>query len=329
MTVQTEDMPNTAASEAEPVSRAGQGGGNGTNKRSLAYRMKKGWKGYLFILPLLFFLLLFSYYPAISGIYHSFFDWRDTGESVFIGFENYATFLWGEEAAIFWESCLTMFILLIPKLIINIVVPLVGALLIFYLTSKKARSVYRLWLLIPMVAPGVVTTLIWEYIYDPNYGIITAIYKLFGGEPVDWLNDPDTVIAAVIFMGFPWISGTNVLIYTSALNSVSPEVRESARLDGAGTMCIIFKIDLPLIFEQIRFFLINGLIVGIQDYSVQFLLTNGGPGYKTMVPGFLMYQKAFTEGRMGYASAIGTFLFVLIMILTLVSFRIKRKEDVL
>lgn len=296
-------------------------------KRTLWREMKRSYKAYLFLFPLFFFLLLFSYYPAISGIYHSFFNWKDTGEATFIGFENFRRFFFGEDAAVFWNSCLTMLILMIPKLIINIFVPLVVAELIFNLKSDKGKSLYRLWVLIPMVAPGVVTTLIWQYIYDPNNGIMTAIYQLFGGHPVDWLNDQSTVIFAIIFMGFPWIGGTNVLIYLSGLNSVSSEVRESARLDGAGTMRIIFSIDLPLIFEQIRFFLINGLIALIQDYSVQFLITNGGPGYKTMVPGFFMYQKAFTDGEMGYASAIGTFLFALIMVLTLISFKIGKKKE--
>lgn len=170
-------------------------------------------------------------------------------------------------------------------------------------------------------------TLIWDYIYDPNFGILTAIWQMVGGEPVDWLHNSNTVIPAIIFMGFPWIGGTNVLIYISGLNAVSAEARESARLDGAGTFQIIWNIDLPQIAGQMRFFLINGLIGGIQDYSVQFLLTDGGPGYDTMVPGYYMYQAAFQSGRMGFASAIGTFLFVVIMIFTLLSFKIGKKGE--
>ena len=282
-------------------------------------------KAYLFLLPLFFFLITFSYYPAISGIYHSFFDWKDSGEATFIGVANYAEFL--KDTEVFWPSCLTMLKIMIPKLIINIFVPLVIAEMIFNLTSDKAKSAYRLWVLIPMVAPGVVTTLIWDYIYDPNFGIITAIWELFGGEPIHWLNDPRTVIPAIIFMGFPWIGGTNVLIYTSGLNAISSEARESARLDGAGTFAIIWYIDLPQMLGQIRFYLINGLISGMQDYSIQFLLTNGGPGYETMVPGYYMYQAAFQSGRMGFASAIGTFLFVMVMILTLISFKVGKKEE--
>ena len=84
---------------------------------------------------------------------------------------------------------------------------------------------------------------------------------------------------------------------------------------------------MPQIFGQVKFFLINGLIAGIQDYSVQFLLTEGGPGYDTMVPGYYMYQAAFQSGRMGYASAIGTFLFAVIMLFTLLAFRLGKKNQ--
>ena len=86
-------------------------------------------KAYAFLLPLFFFLLLFSYYPAFSGIYHSFFDWKDIGESSFIGFANYVELFTDTE--VFWPSCLTLLKIMIPKLIINIVVPLVIAEMIF------------------------------------------------------------------------------------------------------------------------------------------------------------------------------------------------------
>ena len=91
-------------------------------------------------------------------------------------------------------------------------------------------------------------------------------------------------------------------------------------------MQIILHIDLPEIMGQIRFFLINGIIVLIQDYSIQFLLTDGGPGYDTMVPGYYMYQAAFQSGRMGFASAIGTFLFLLILGLTIVAFKMGQEK---
>lgn len=294
--------------------------------RTLAMSIHKNRTSYLYLLPLFFFLILFSYYPAFSGIYHSFFDWKDSGEATFIGIANYVEFL--TDTTVFWPSVLTMIKIMVPRLIINITVPLIVAEMIFNVKSEKMKSFYRIAVMIPIVAPGVVTTLIWAYIYDPNYGLLSAVVQLFGGKTVDWLNDPQTVIWAIIFMGFPWVSGTNTLIYLSGLNAISPDCREAARVDGASTFRVIFSIDIPQVIGQVRFFLINGFIVLIQDYSIQFLLTNGGPGYETMVPGYYMYQAAFQSGRMGFASAIGTFLFVIIMGLTLLSFWASRKKEI-
>ena len=156
--------------------------------------------------------------------------------------------------------------------------------------------------------------------YDPNNGLLTALLRAFGvldgGAVIDWLGDPQWVIFSVIFMGFPWIGGTAVLIYMSGLMNIPTEVVESSLLDGCSTLRRVFVIDLPTIIGQVRYFLIMGIIGALQDYSLQLMLTGGGPGYSTMVPGYYMYLEAFTANRMGYACAIGTSLFVMIFIIT-------------
>jgi len=273
---------------------------------------------------LFFFLFLFAYYPAFSGLYHSFFNWTDTS-SKFIGFGNFTELFTDTE--VFLPSLLTMLKIMLPKIAIGVVAPLIAALLIFNIKGFKAQGIYRLLVLLPIVAPGVVGTLIWGYIYDPNYGLMTAIYKLVGGGTVDWLGNTRTVIPAIIFMGFPWIGGTAVLIYLSGLMAINISIRESARLDGAGLFTRLFLIDLPLIIGQIRYFLIFGIIGGLQDYGVQFLITKGGPGVDSMVPGYYMYQQAFTSGRLGYACAIGTFLFTLTLTFSLLSFKLGRRTN--
>jgi ABC-type sugar transport system permease subunit len=166
--------------------------------------------------------------------------------------------------------------------------------------------------------------------YDPHYGPITVLARLLGlmGEDqiISWLNDPKTVIPAIIFLGFPWISGTNVLIYMSGLMNVSTELIESSRLDGANIIQRIMKIDIPMLTGQIKFFLIFGIIGGLQDYGIQIILTNGGPGYTTYVPGYYMYLQAFNNGRMGYASTIGAVLFFAILLLTVVNYRFFKSD---
>ncbi len=295
-------------------------------KNSIFKEIYKARLAYLFLLPLFAGLILFSYYPAFSGLYHSLFDWDSVGNATFIGINNFKELF---QDKVFLDSIPVMFTLMIPKLLIGIVVPLIIAEIIYYFTSKRAQYWYRVLILLPMVAPGVVYTLIWEYIYDPNYGLMTQLCSLFGigNGTIDWLGNPSLVIFSVIFMGFPWIGGTSVLIYMSGLMNISTEIVESSVLDGASTFRRILKIDLPMIMGQVRYFLIFGIIGGLQDYGVQIVLTKGGPGYSTMVPGYYMFTQAFDAGRMGYASAIGTVLFTAIMLITLLTFRFVRSKD--
>jgi raffinose/stachyose/melibiose transport system permease protein len=296
--------------------------------RNLYGELWKGRKAYLFLSPLFIGLLIFCYYPPFSGIYHSFFDWDSVGKSEFIGWGNYRELFQDE---IFLNSIPTAFIILIPRLIIAIIVPLIMAELIFSVTKKKMQSIYRILILLPIVAPGVVGLLIWKFIYDPTSGMAIGLMKLLGiadqATVINWLGDPGLVIFSVIFMGFPWIGGTSVLIYMAGLMNISTEVIESAQLDGAGMWRRIWSIDIPHVMGQIRFFLIFGIISGLQDFGIQIVLTNGGPGYSTYVPGYYMYVEAFTAGRMGYASTIGTVMFAAIFVLSLVAFRMMKSDS--
>lgn len=173
-------------------------------RQSLLWRIWHARMGYLFILPLMVGLAMFSYYPAFSGIYHSFFDWDSVGRAEFIGLQNYKE-LWQDE--VFLQSFATMAKIQLPKLVIGVVVPLVMAELIFNLTSRRAQYWYRILILFPIVTPGVVSTLIWKYMYDPNNGLLTALLRAFGildaSHVIDWLGDPQWVIFAVIFMASP------------------------------------------------------------------------------------------------------------------------------
>lgn len=295
---------------------------------SILQNIWKGRKAYLFLTPLFVGLIIFCYYPPVLGIYRSFFDWNGVGEATFIGLDNFKRLLHDK---IFLNSIPTMAYIMLPRLLISIVVPLVMAELIFGVSSKKAQSKYRIAILLPIVAPGVVGLLIWKSIFDPASGLMTAIVKLMGFAPanglINWLGDPDLVIFSIVFMGFPWIGGTSVLIYMSGLMNISGEVIESAKLDGANTWHRIRYIDLPLLTGQIKFFLIFGIIGGLQDYGTQIVLTSGGPGYATYVPGYYMYTQAFSAGNMGYASAIGTTIFVFIFVFTLLAFRMMKDSN--
>ena len=137
------------------------------------------WKSknaYLFILPLFTGLIIFSYDPAFSSIYHSFFEWDILGNKEFIGFENFKNLL---KDPIFLNSIPAMLKLMVPKILISVVVPLIFAEMIVSVKSEKLQSIYRVIVLLPMVAPAVVGTLLWKDIYDPSQGLAVALCRLF------------------------------------------------------------------------------------------------------------------------------------------------------
>jgi ABC-type sugar transport system permease subunit len=298
------------------------------SKNSLSYRVWKARKAYLFLLPLFIGLIIFSYYPPILGIFRSFFDWNGINTGKYVGVDNYKRLASDQ---IFLNSLPSMLKIMLPKLVIGIVVPLVMAEMIFYIRNVRLKTFYRVAILLPIVAPGTVGALIWKNIFDPNRGLLTSILRALGvmgkTQVIDWLGSVNAVIPSIIFMGFPWIGGTSVLIYMSGLMSISSEVIEASRLDGCSTFRRIISIDLPNIIGQIRYFLVFGIIGGLQDYSIQIVLTGGGPGYTTYVPGYYMYIQAFTSGNMGYACAIGTTIFLIIALITLLTFKVMDKAQ--
>lgn len=127
-------------------------------------------------------------------------------------------------------------------------------------------------------------------------------------------------------MGFPWVDGFGLLIYTAGLQSIPSETVEAAHIDGASALRAFFAVQIPQIVGQVRLMWVLAIINGIQNFTQVLILTNGGPGYTTEVPGLLMYNEAFGYGRMGRACAIGTAIFLVILILTFINLRIIRSN---
>ena len=280
---------------------------------------------YLFLLPTLVFLLVFSYYPPLFAIYNSFFQWDGFRNRIFVGLDNFKEILSDD---IFINSIGNLFTLLGFRLIIGLSVPLFVAELIFNLRRDRARYWYRLLFVIPMVVPGLVMTFMWRFILDPNVGLANAILEFIGGESwrQPWLGSSKTVLISFMLIGFPYVSGVNVLIYLAGLQNIPQEIFDATRVDGATGLKRFFGVDLPLVMGQVKLLLILGVIGGLQAYQEQLILTNGGPGYSSMMPGLVMYHEAFSYSRIGYASAIGLLMFLVILGVTYLNMRYVRSS---
>ena len=274
---------------------------------------------YLYLFPTFFLLMVFNYYPSASAVYHSFFNW-DGVNSIFIGFGNYIELINDE---FFLASALNMLKLLIFGLIIGTIVPFSIAELVFSLRSMKAKYWWRVLFVAPMVVPGMVVLLLWQFIYDPQVGLLNAILHGIGLAKLQqgWLINMDIALYSLMFLGFPWVNGTAVLIYYAGLGGISSEVLDAARVDGVIGIRRIFLIDLPLIMGQVKLMIILGIIGGVQGFVGSLVLTNGGPAGATMVPALYLYRAAFTFGRMGFACAIGVMIFVALLVVTYINLK--------
>lgn len=280
---------------------------------------------YLFLIPTFAFLIVFSYYPPLFAIYNSFFQWNGFSERIFVGLTNYVQLF---QDTRFVGSISNLLILLCWGLAIGLSVPLIVAEMIFNLKSSKASYFYRLMFIVPMVVPGLVGTFLWRFILDPNVGLLNAILEAIAGPSArqPWLGGTKTALLSFMIMGFPWISGTNVLIYLAGLQGISTEVMDACKIDGAIGITRFLQVDLPLIMGQVKLLLILGIIGGLQSYTSQLVLTNGGPGYATMMPGLVMYQEAFQYNRIGYANAIGVITFLVILFFTYLNMKYVRSS---
>jgi raffinose/stachyose/melibiose transport system permease protein len=302
------------------------------------------WKLYLFVVPSLAMILTFSYFPAFSAVYHSFYDWRGGDSKEWVGAENF------ERAAMDSQlgyAFVVVFILIIANLF-KMVPSIAMAVVIHRLKSEKWQYWYRVLLVVPMIVPGLVTLFIWKFFFDPNFGPLNAILDVTGlkagliwldahllgwdvfaeGRPIPWLSSPHLIVPSMIIWGFPWIGAVGVLIFLAGLQSIGTDVYEAADLDGVTPFQKFLYIEFPLILTQVRLMLILMMIGTLQGFGLQLLLLGpeGGPSGAGMVPGLYMYNRAFSAGEFGYACAIGMILFVFILVLTFINNKYVRVQ---
>jgi raffinose/stachyose/melibiose transport system permease protein len=259
---------------------------------------------------------------------HAFTSWDGASPAVFVGLDNFGQMLSDPQMQVGFQNVLkiTAFALLV-----ELTIPLGVAKLILVLRSTRRQHLARVLFLMPLIVPQVVIYLLWEFLYDPNVGLLNAtLSALHLGGQVDWLGDPTIALYAIMATGagvvapFPFVDGFALLIFTAGLQAIPHEVLEAAQLDGANALIRFWRVEVPLIMGQLRLISILTIVASVQQYTAVLILTGGGPGFATYVPGYSMYNNAFYFNRMGYACAIGTALFLVILILTIINFRFLR-----
>jgi len=265
---------------------------------------------FLFLLPGILLILIFRYYPFFSAIYHSFTEWNAL-ESHFIGLNNYVK-LFNDDY--FWLSLKNVFVYVFLRIVIITLMSIVGAELVYNISSKKISYFWRYIFILPMVIPASVTLLLWKFIYS-SLGILNQFLGIIGINTfTNWLGNSSTALIAVAFVGFPFLSTAQFLITVSALQNIDISLIDASKIDGANLVERIFWIDLPLIKDKIILTMILTFIWDFQAAQNFLILTQGGPGRSTLVPGLYVYQAAFEYSQFGYSCAIGVIMSIIIFI---------------
>lgn len=291
---------------------------------------RQAWKArvaYLFALPAIGFILLFSYYPAAMSFYYSLTNYSLRSVTKWVGLDNYETILFNDPY--FRIGVQNMLVITITSVIKTLTVPLLIAELIFWLRNHWHSYIFRTLFILPTVVPGLVFTLMWRQIYDPDTGLINEVLGAIGLEQwqTAWLGNPDTALWAIIGVGFPWVDAFALLILLGGLLNINGDYFDAAKVDGASVWQRFRNIDLPLLVPQFRILLFFAITGTIQGFVSIFVLTRGGPGMTTYIPALQMYMR-ISDGDFGYASAVGVILFLVILVATFVVLRIRRNDGV-
>ncbi len=278
-----------------------------------------------FILPCLLGLIVFTYLPILASFGLSFSYWNLLGEPQWVGLANYQAVI---QDPIFWTTFWNTWGFVLASGVLEVVLGLLLAVWIFQLLRGQAwfRSLYFM----PYITPMVSITLVFGWIYDPQFGLLNAAIQtvdVFGlmKEPVAWLQDPKTAMASVVMLRVWKNVGYNVLLFLAALGNLPSDLEESAHLDGASSWQIFWRITLPLISPTLFFVLVMTMINAFQVFDSIYLLTQGGPQHATEVLVYWMFKNAFEFYKIGPASAIAYILFWVILALTALQWQIRKR----
>lgn len=286
-------------------------------KKSLAASRRR-W-GVVFILPQLVSLICFGIIPIVIAFILSFYEWNGFTIPEFIGIENFITVLKDPDMWTAVRNTLVYTVIYVPCSII------LALLLAVVLNKVAGKLIYRAVFFLPQIVTSVGIAVVWSWIYQPQFGILNMVLRFFGFEGREWLRDPSTAMGAVIVMSIWWGLGYNIVLFLAGLQNVPSTYIDAAKIDGATSKDIFLHITVPLISPTTLLVTITTMIDSFQVFDQMFLLTNGGPAKSTYTIALHIYQTAFSEYEMGQASTISLFLFVVIVAISALQFKLSNK----
>lgn len=275
---------------------------------------RREWLGLLYVAPWLLGFALFTLYPFVWSIQLSFMDWKGIGTARFIGLANYVQMFTDDEP----------FLISIRNTLAYTLVHVPGtmtlAFIVALLLNERVRfmPLFRTLFYLPSVTSGVATVVLWVWILHPT-GLLNRMLGVVGIEGPNWFGSTTWALPGLVLMSF-WNIGSTMVIYLAGLQGVPQQLYDAAEIDGANSWQRVRYVTIPMMTPSIFLTLILGIIGSFQVFTAALVATEGGPGYATTFVLLHLYFNAFRYFRMGYASAIGWVLFMIIMAFTILQF---------
>lgn len=272
--------------------------------------------GWIFVLPALIGTFIFIIIPVFCSFGLSFTKWDLLNPIQFVGLTNYKEIF---SEPLFYKILLNTFVFAISTSVLGVIIPLVLACI---LNSKiRGSEFYKTAYFLPFITPMIVIGVIWEWIFDPNIGFLNHILHMH----INWLYDVHFAMPAMIIVSVWKLIGYNMVIFLSSLSGISQSMFEAAKIDGATSLQTFKNVTVPLLSPTIFFVVIITAISSFQIFDLIFLMTQGGPLDSTNVIVYAIYKNAFEYFNVGKASALAYVLFLIILVLTLIQWNLRKK----
>lgn len=271
--------------------------------------------GYVFISPWLVGFFVLTLYPMIMSLYYSFTDYSLLEAPNWVGLRNYERILLADDK--FVQSVKVTFLYVLGSVPLRLAAALFVAMLLA--KSLRGMSFYRTAIYFPSLIGGsIAVSILWKNIFDRN-GYINQLLAVFGIEGTGWVNNPDTALGTLILL-VAWQFGSAMVIFLAGLKQIPHDLYEASSVDGAGKVRQFFRITLPMLSPTMYFNIVMGIINAFQMFTPAMIITEGGPMNSTYVYALYLYERAFAQLQMGYASGLAWIMLLIIVACTAVIF---------
>lgn len=290
--------------------------------RRSGWRRNETMTGWMFALPAILGFLILTLIPMIVSLFLSMTDYSAFKSGIqFIGLDNFKT-MFGSTELYFSDSLKATAYYAVLNVPASLLVAFLIALALN--TNIRGRGIFRSIFYLPSIVPAVASCVVWMWLLNQQYGLLTTLVKQLGMGTPGWLWDKKTVIPTIVMTGL-WNTGGTMVIFLAGLQGIPQVYYEALSVDGGNAWHKLWHITLPMLTPTIFFNGIMAVINSLQVFTQGYIMTKGGPSNSSLFYVLYLYRQAFEKANMGYACALAWFLFIIIMILTAIIMKSQNK----